>query len=73
MPLKLSVVVLQCRVELVCPMETTAVGDHDHFFPGRTKDGHDLKLQARPQQNMLTRVLQEYGKLEKTIFILRYI
>ena len=31
------------------------------------------KLQARPQQNMLTRVLQEYGKLEKTIFILRYI
>jgi TnpA family transposase len=31
------------------------------------------KLQARPQQNLLTRVLQEYGKLEKTIFILRYI
>jgi TnpA family transposase len=31
------------------------------------------KLQARPQQNMLTRVLQEYGRLEKTIFILRYI
>jgi TnpA family transposase len=31
------------------------------------------KLQARPQQNFLTRVLQEYGKLEKTIFILRYI
>ncbi|HEU5376147.1 MAG TPA: Tn3 family transposase [Ktedonobacteraceae bacterium] len=31
------------------------------------------KLQARPQQNILTRVLQEYGKLEKTIFILRYI
>jgi TnpA family transposase len=31
------------------------------------------KLQARPQQNMLTKVLQEYGKLEKTIFILRYI
>lgn len=31
------------------------------------------KLQARPQQNMLTRILQEYGRLEKTIFILRYI
>ena len=31
------------------------------------------KLQARPQQNILTRALQEYGKLEKTIFILRYI
>lgn len=31
------------------------------------------KLQARPQQNMLTKALQEYGKLEKTIFILRYI
>jgi TnpA family transposase len=31
------------------------------------------KLQARPQQNILTRVLQEYGKLEKTIFILHYI
>src|SRR5437588_319268 len=31
------------------------------------------KLQARPQQNILTHVLQEYGKLEKTIFILRYI
>jgi TnpA family transposase len=31
------------------------------------------KLQARPQQNILTKVLQEYGKLEKTIFILRYI
>jgi TnpA family transposase len=30
------------------------------------------KLQARPQQNILTRALQEYGKLEKTIFILRY-
>jgi len=31
------------------------------------------KLQARPQQNMLTKVLQEYGKLEKTTFILHYI
>jgi hypothetical protein len=26
------------------------------------------KLQARPQQNMLTRVLQEYGKLEKPFY-----
>lgn len=31
------------------------------------------KLQARPQQNVLTQVLQEFGRLEKTIFILRYI
>ena len=31
------------------------------------------KLLARPQKNKLTQALQEYGKLEKTIFILRYI
>jgi TnpA family transposase len=31
------------------------------------------KLQAYPRQNALTRVLQEYGRLIKTIFILRYL
>jgi len=31
------------------------------------------KLQAYPRQNALTRVLQEYGRLTKTIFILRYL
>lgn len=31
------------------------------------------KLQAFPRQNSLTRVLQEYGRLVKTIFILKYI
>ena len=31
------------------------------------------KLQAYPRQNVLARALQEYGKLVKTIFILRYL
>jgi TnpA family transposase len=31
------------------------------------------KLQAYPRQNVLARALQEYGKLIKTIFILRYL
>lgn len=31
------------------------------------------KLQSYPKQNKLTQALQEYGKLIKTIFILRYI
>ncbi|MBI3326212.1 MAG: Tn3 family transposase [Nitrospinae bacterium] len=31
------------------------------------------KLQAYPRQNVLARVLKEYGKLIKTIFILRYL
>jgi len=31
------------------------------------------KLQAYPQQNILTKALQEYGKIRKTIFILKYI
>jgi len=31
------------------------------------------KLQAYPRQNILTRALQEYGKLAKTLFILRYL
>jgi TnpA family transposase len=30
------------------------------------------RLQARPRKNALTRALQEYGRLEKTIFLLRY-
>jgi TnpA family transposase len=31
------------------------------------------KLQSYPRKNRLTRALQEYGRLVKTIFILRYI
>lgn len=31
------------------------------------------KLQAYPQRNRLTKLLQEYGRLNKTIFILRYL
>jgi TnpA family transposase len=31
------------------------------------------KLQAYPRQNVLTRALQEYGRLGKTLFILRYL
>ena len=31
------------------------------------------KLQAYPRQNALTRALQEYGRLQKTIFILHYL
>src|SRR6266516_7982573 len=31
------------------------------------------KLQAYPRQNVLTRALQEYGRLIKTLFILRYL
>jgi TnpA family transposase len=31
------------------------------------------KLQAYPRQNILTRALQEYGRLVKTLFILRYL
>lgn len=31
------------------------------------------KLQASPRQNVLTRALQEYGRLVKTLFILRYL
>ena len=31
------------------------------------------KLQAYPRQNALARALQEYGKLIKTIFVLRYV
>jgi TnpA family transposase len=30
-------------------------------------------LQAYPRQNILTRALQEYGRLIKTLFILRYL
>src|SRR6266699_7242023 len=31
------------------------------------------RLQAYPRQNQLTKLLQEYGRLVKTIFILRYL
>lgn len=31
------------------------------------------RLQASPRQNALTRALQEYGRLQKTLFVLRYL
>ena len=31
------------------------------------------KLQSYPRQNVLARALQEYGRLEKTLFIIRYL
>ena len=31
------------------------------------------KLQSRPQKNALTKAIQEYGKLNETIFILKYL
>lgn len=37
---------------------------------------HTLLLerwQARPRQNPLTRALQEYGRLQRTLFLLRYL
>jgi hypothetical protein len=46
---------------------------------GSLKRGHVTasllisKLQATPRQNALTRALQEYGRVAKTLFILRYL
>lgn len=42
MQLKFSLVGVEGRVELVRPMDATAVGDHHHVFPGVTKDAHHL-------------------------------
>jgi len=41
-------------------------------FKWVTASGLIRKLQAFPRQHILTRALQEYGRLVKTIFILRY-
>ena len=46
---------------------------------GSLKQGHVTasllvsRLQAYPRQNQLTKLLQEYGRLIKTIFVLRYL
>ena len=37
---KLLVPVGQRRRELVCPVDATAIGDHDDLFLGVAKDGH---------------------------------
>ncbi len=42
MQLQLAVVVVECRVELVSPMDSAAINDHHHLFVGFTKDVHDL-------------------------------
>jgi hypothetical protein len=42
MQLKLAVVVVECRVELVCPMDTAAIDDHHDLFPGFAEDRHHL-------------------------------
>src|SRR4029453_14006217 len=42
MQLELAVVVVECRVELVRPMDPAAIHDHHHLFVGFTKDVHDL-------------------------------
>jgi TnpA family transposase len=46
---------------------------------GSLKRGHVTvslligKLQANPRRNALTRALQEYGRVAKTLFVLRYL
>jgi hypothetical protein len=42
MQLQLAVVVIECRVELVRPLDPAAINDHHHLFVGFTKDVHDL-------------------------------
>lgn len=42
MQLQLAVVVVECRVELVRPMDPAAINDHHHLFVGFPKDVHDL-------------------------------
>jgi hypothetical protein len=39
---KLLLPVCQCRRQLVCPVDATAVSDHDDLFPRVTKEGHHL-------------------------------
>src|SRR5215217_3328838 len=42
MQLKFPLVVVEGCVELVRPMDATAIGHHHHVFPGVTKDAHHL-------------------------------
>ena len=42
MEAQLAVVVVECRVELVGPMDAAAIHDHHDVFAGFTKGGHDL-------------------------------
>jgi hypothetical protein len=42
MEAKLALVVVECRVKLMCPMNPTAIDDHDDLFAGFAKDCHHL-------------------------------
>ena len=42
MEAKLAMVVVEGRVELVRPMDATAIDDHDDLFASFAKDAHDL-------------------------------
>src|SRR2546430_11986345 len=42
MQLKLAVVVVESRVELVSPMDTAAIDNHDDLFPGFAEDRYHL-------------------------------
>ena len=63
----------------VAPTRLMDRWDHLARVAGSLKRGYVTasllisKLQAYPRQNQLTKLLQEYGRLVKTIFILRYL
>src|SRR6266436_6293391 len=42
MEAKLAVVVVECRVELVSPMDPAAINDHHDVFAGFAEGGHHL-------------------------------
>ena len=42
MEASLAVVVVECRVELVGPMDPAAIHDHHDVFAGCAEGGHDL-------------------------------
>lgn len=42
MKAKLALVVGECRIKLMRPMNPTAIDDHDDLFAGFAKDGHHL-------------------------------
>src|SRR2546430_17541091 len=42
MEAKLLAVVVEGRVELMCPMDPAAIDDHHHLFASFTKDTHEL-------------------------------
>jgi TnpA family transposase len=69
-------------VRLTGRIDITRLEQHwDEFLrvAGSLKQGHVTasllvsRLQAYPRQNQLTKLLQEYGRLIKTIFVLRYL